>query len=95
MKWTEKQSNTWYSQQPWLVGCNFLPSSAINQLEMFQEDTFDQKTIERELDWVRQGAKGRQTKQKARLSNYDKLLNQDQKQLDAKLEIYIPIPLVL
>jgi hypothetical protein len=53
MKWTEKQSNTWYSQQPWLVGCNFLPSSAINQLEMFQEDSFDQKTIERELDWAK------------------------------------------
>ena len=49
-----------------------------------------QKILERELDWVRQGAKGRQTKQKARLSNYDKLLNQDQKQLDEKLEIYIP-----
>ena len=49
-----------------------------------------QKTLERELDWVRQGAKGRQTKQKARLKNYDKLLNQDQKHLDEKLEIYIP-----
>jgi sulfate-transporting ATPase len=48
------------------------------------------KTLERELDWVRQGAKGRQTKQKARLQNYDKLLNEDQKQLDEKLEIYIP-----
>lgn len=49
-----------------------------------------QKTLERELEWVRQGAKGRHAKQKARLKNYDKLLNQDQKQLDAKLEIYIP-----
>ena len=49
-----------------------------------------QKTLERELEWVRQGAKGRQTKQKARLKNYDKLMNQDQKQLDEKLEIYIP-----
>ncbi|MDX1277907.1 energy-dependent translational throttle protein EttA [Oceanihabitans sediminis] len=49
-----------------------------------------QKTLERELEWVRQGAKGRQTKQKARLNNYDKLLSQDQKQLDEKLEIYIP-----
>lgn len=48
------------------------------------------KTLERELDWVRQGAKGRQTKQKARLQNYDKLLNEDQKQLDENLEIYIP-----
>jgi len=49
-----------------------------------------QKTLERELEWVRQGAKGRHTKQKARLNNYDKLMSQDQKQLDEKLEIYIP-----
>lgn len=49
-----------------------------------------QKTLERELEWVRQGAKGRQAKQKARLKNYDKLLSQDQKQLEEKLEIYIP-----
>ncbi len=48
------------------------------------------KTLERELEWVRQGAKGRQTKQKARLQNYDRLLNEDQKELDEKLEIYIP-----
>ena len=48
------------------------------------------KTLERELEWVRQGAKGRQTKQKARLQNYDRLLNEDQKQLDEKLELYIP-----
>ena len=49
-----------------------------------------QKTLERELEWVRQGAKGRQTKQKARLKSYDKLLSQDQKKIDEKLEIYIP-----
>lgn len=49
-----------------------------------------QKTLERELEWVRQGAKGRQSKQKARLKNYDRLLNQDQKKLEEKLEIYIP-----
>jgi len=49
-----------------------------------------QKTLERELDWVRQGAKGRQAKQKARLKNYDKLLSQDQKQMEENLEIYIP-----
>lgn len=49
-----------------------------------------QKTLERELEWVRQGAKGRQAKQKARLKNYDKLVSQDQKQLEEKLEIYIP-----
>ncbi|WP_340198756.1 energy-dependent translational throttle protein EttA [Ascidiimonas sp. W6] len=48
------------------------------------------KTLERELEWVRMAPKGRQAKQKARLNNYDKLLNEDQKQLDEKLEIYIP-----
>ncbi|MEW7278925.1 energy-dependent translational throttle protein EttA [Aquimarina sp. 2201CG1-2-11] len=49
-----------------------------------------QKTLERELEWVRMAPKGRQAKQKARLSNYDKLMSQDQKQVDEKLEIYIP-----
>lgn len=49
-----------------------------------------QKTLERELEWVRMAPKGRQSKQKARLNNYDKLMNQDQKKLDEKLEIYIP-----
>ncbi len=49
-----------------------------------------QKTLERELEWVRMAPKGRQSKQKARLSNYEKLLDQDQKKLDEKLEIYIP-----
>jgi ATP-binding cassette ChvD family protein len=49
-----------------------------------------QKTLERELEWVRQGAKGRQSKSKARLASYEKLLNQDQKKVDEKLEIYIP-----
>ncbi|APU69236.1 MAG: energy-dependent translational throttle protein EttA [Bacteroidota bacterium] len=49
-----------------------------------------QKTLERELEWAKMSPKGRQTKQKARLKNYDKLLSQDQKQVDEKLEIYIP-----
>ena len=60
---------------------------------MAQEDktaSKRQKTLERELEWVRQGAKGRQSKSKARLANYDKLLNQDQKKAEEKLEIYIP-----
>ena len=49
-----------------------------------------QKTLERELEWVRMAPKGRQIKQKARLANYDKLLSQDQKRVDEKLEIFIP-----
>ncbi|UZH54920.1 energy-dependent translational throttle protein EttA [Salinimicrobium tongyeongense] len=49
-----------------------------------------QKTLERELEWSKMAPKGRQAKQKARLNNYDKLLSQDQKQMDEQLEIYIP-----
>ncbi len=49
-----------------------------------------QKTLERELEWVRMGVKGRHAKSKARLSNYDKLMNEDQNQKEEKLEIYIP-----
>jgi len=49
-----------------------------------------QKTLERELEWVRMAPKGRQSKQKARLNNYEKLMSQDQRQLDEHLEIYIP-----
>ncbi len=49
-----------------------------------------QKTLERELEWVRMSPKGRHAKSKARLANYDKLMSQDQNKLDEKLEIYIP-----
>ncbi|AVR45805.1 energy-dependent translational throttle protein EttA [Christiangramia fulva] len=49
-----------------------------------------QKTLERELEWAKMSPKGRQSKQKARLKNYDKLLSQDQKKMDEQLEIYIP-----
>jgi ATP-binding cassette ChvD family protein len=49
-----------------------------------------QKTLERELEWVRMAPKGRQAKSKARLSNYDKLMSQDQQKMDEKLEIFIP-----
>ena len=50
--WTTAQANDWYSKQPWLVGCNFIPSTAINELEMWQADTFDAATIDRELGWA-------------------------------------------
>jgi len=51
-RWTPQQANDWYKTQPWLVGCNFGPSTAINQLEMWQSDTFDPTTIDRELGWA-------------------------------------------
>jgi hypothetical protein len=51
-RWTPERANAWYQKQSWLVGCNFIPSNAINQLEMWQEETFDPKTIDRELGWA-------------------------------------------
>jgi len=51
-KWTVEQANNWYKQWGWLRGANFIPSNAINQLEMWQEDTFDPATINRELGYA-------------------------------------------
>ncbi len=51
-RWSQEKANEWYAEQPWLVGSNFIPSSAINQLEMWQENTFDPETINRELGWA-------------------------------------------
>ena len=50
--WSLERANEWQEEKGWLIGCNFTPSTAINQLEMWQEDTFDPETIERELGWA-------------------------------------------
>jgi hypothetical protein len=52
IRWSEQKSNAWYAQQPWLVGSNYIPKSAINQLEMWQEPTFDPAEIDKELTWA-------------------------------------------
>lgn len=51
-RWTAERANRWYAQQPWLVGSNFIPSNAINELEMWQPDTFDPQEIDKELGWA-------------------------------------------
>jgi len=51
-RWSEEKANQWYANQPWLVGSNYIPQSAINQLEMWQEATFDPAEIDRELGWA-------------------------------------------
>jgi hypothetical protein len=51
-RWTPAQANSWYEAQPWRVGSNYIPATAINELEMWQADTFDLATIERELGWA-------------------------------------------
>jgi hypothetical protein len=50
--WSAGHAWDWYNEQPWLVGCNFIPSTAINELEMWQADTWDTATISRELAWA-------------------------------------------
>ncbi len=50
--WTAAQANEWSKKQPWFVGCNFIPSTASNELEMWQKETWDPKTIDRELGWA-------------------------------------------
>src|SRR5690349_2350915 len=52
VRWTEKRANDWYAQQPWLVGSNYIPRSAINELEMWQEATFNPEQIDQELGWA-------------------------------------------
>src|SRR5690242_13668962 len=51
-RWTEKEANEWYAKQPWLVGSNYIPATAINELEMWQAATFDPKRIDLELGWA-------------------------------------------
>ncbi|HYC31580.1 MAG TPA: cellulase family glycosylhydrolase [Gemmatimonadales bacterium] len=51
-RWSEQRANAWYAVQPWLVGSNYVPRSAINQLEMWQAETFDSAQIDQELGWA-------------------------------------------
>ncbi len=51
-RWSEEKANAWYQQQPWLVGSNYIPASAINELEMWQAATFDPQQIDKELGWA-------------------------------------------
>lgn len=51
-RWSVESINAWYAARPWLAGCNYIPSSAINQLEMWQGDTFDPEINDRELGYA-------------------------------------------
>jgi hypothetical protein len=85
-RWPEQKANAWYAQQPWLVGSNYIPKSAINQLEMWQEETFDPVEIDKELTWAE--AMGMNT---MRVFLHDLLWKQDaagfQKRIDRFLTI--------
>src|SRR5437762_40220 len=51
-RWTEQAANEWYARQPWLVGSNYIPATAINELEMWQAESFDRARIDKELGWA-------------------------------------------
>ena len=51
-RWSDEKAAVWYTEKGWVSGCDFIPSYAINQLEMWQEDTFDEIAIDRELGWA-------------------------------------------
>jgi hypothetical protein len=51
-RWSPERANAWYDSLPWLVGCNYYPATAINQIEMWQASTFDPTTIDKELGWA-------------------------------------------
>lgn len=52
-RWSADRADDWYARQPWLVGCNYTPRTAINQLEFWQAETFDLRTVDEELGWAR------------------------------------------
>ena len=51
-RWPESKANEWFERHGWVVGCNYIPSNAINQLEMWQEETFSPELIHKELSWA-------------------------------------------
>src|SRR2546430_12362436 len=51
-RWTAEKANEWYAEQSWLVGSNYTPATASNELEMWQAETFDPKRIDLELSWA-------------------------------------------
>ncbi|WP_256005443.1 cellulase family glycosylhydrolase [Pedobacter deserti] len=85
-KWTKEKATAWYNKQPWLVGANFIPSTAINQLEMWQADSFDTLTINRELGWAR--SIGMNT---ARVYLHDLLYEQDSVGFFKRMDIFLDI----
>jgi Cellulase (glycosyl hydrolase family 5) len=86
VRWTEKEATDWYARQPWLVGSNYIPADAINELEMWQADTFDPKRIDLELGWAE--AIGLNT---MRVFLHDLLWQQDAEGLKKRIDTFLQI----
>ena len=85
-RWTEAAANAWYAKQPWLVGANYVPSDAINQLEMFQAATFNPALNDKELGWAE--SIGMNT---MRVFLQDQLWQQDPKGFTERLNTFLGI----
>ena len=85
-RWSAEKANAWYKQQPWLVGANYIPASAINQLEMWQADTFNPQQIDQELGWAE--SLGMNT---MRVFLHDLLWEQDPKGFQLRLDQFLAI----
>jgi len=85
-RWPVERAKAWYARQPWLVGCNFIPSTAINQLEMWQAETFDPAAIDREL-----GLAASLGFTSARVFLHDLLWQHDREGLLRRMEQYLQI----
>ena len=84
--WTKQQANSWYAQQKWLVGSNYIPADAINQLEMWQEATFNPAQIDKELGWAK--SMGMNT---MRVYLHDLLWQQDAPGLKRRINTFLEI----
>ena len=85
-RWTEAQANAWYAKQPWLVGADYIPRDAINQLEMWQAATFNPQEIDQELAWAQ--AIGMNT---MRVFLHDLLWQQDPKGFQQRINVFLTI----
>ena len=85
-RWTEETANDWYASQPWLVGSNYIPSTAINELEMWQASTFDPQRIDAELGWAQ--SLGLNT---MRVFLHDLLWKQDPEGFKKRINIFLTI----
>ena len=85
-RWSAEKANAWYAEEHWPIGCNYIPSSAINQLEMWQAETFDLPTIDRELGWAEK--LGFNT---VRVFLHDLVWKQDDLQLYRRMERFLAV----
>ena len=85
-RWTQDKANQWYAGQPWLVGANYIPATAINELEMWQAQTFDPKRIDLELGWAE--AIGMNT---MRVFLHDLLWKEDPKGFRSRIDEFLKI----